>query len=273
MAVVATIVQAGLDPRGRCSTPRPWSPTAWSRSRALSSSTTTPSRTCRSASRCCSSTPPRSSWSAGCGSPRGAGPRNLTLAGVALAIAGSCWCSTSCPAHTSTSSASAGGWPPRSARRATSSCPIEVSAGRRPELNSITLAAGGLVVGAAAVALLGVTGVMPLTFTANDTVVAGAPRPGWCPSSRWRMVPTAIAYTPGHHGHRPAAATVRLARRSVRGDVRRAGGVALLGEAITLTQAVGGAVVLVGLALARQAFDRTEKVARATWPDGPAGDD
>jgi hypothetical protein len=36
-----------------------------------------------------------------------------------------------------------------------------------------------------------------------------------------------------------------------------------------VTQAVGGAVVLVGLALARQG-DRGEKVDAATWPDaGP----
>ena len=40
----------------------------------------------------------------------------------------------------------------------------------------------------------------------------------------------------------------------------------MLGEAITAVQAIGGAVVLVGLALARQG-DRTEKVAAATWPD------
>ena len=43
----------------------------------------------------------------------------------------------------------------------------------------------------------------------------------------------------------------------------------LLGEAITPTQAIGGVVVLVGLALARQG-DRSEKVAEATWPDGSA---
>ena len=40
-------------------------------------------------------------------------------------------------------------------------------------LHSITLAAGGLVVGAIAVGLLGLSGLMPMTFTANDTVVAG----------------------------------------------------------------------------------------------------
>ena len=42
----------------------------------------------------------------------------------------------------------------------------------------------------------------------------------------------------------------------------------LLGEAITLTQAIGGAVVLVGLALARQG-DRTRSVDAATWPEAP----
>ena len=46
----------------------------------------------------------------------------------------------------------------------------------------------------------------------------------------------------------------------------------LLGQAITPVQAVGGAVVLVGLALARQG-DRSEKVDAATWPDaGALGD-
>ena len=42
----------------------------------------------------------------------------------------------------------------------------------------------------------------------------------------------------------------------------------LLGEAMTLAQAIGGVVVLVGLALARQG-DRTEMLAEASWPDGP----
>jgi hypothetical protein len=37
------------------------------------------------------------------------------------------------------------------------------------------------------------------------------------------------------------------------------------------TQAVGGAVVLAGLVLARQG-DRSEKVAQATWPDLPTGE-
>jgi drug/metabolite transporter (DMT)-like permease len=43
---------------------------------------------------------------------------------------------------------------------------------------------------------------------------------------------------------------------------------ALLGEAMAPIQAIGGIVVLVGLALARQG-DRTDKVAQASWPDAP----
>jgi len=43
----------------------------------------------------------------------------------------------------------------------------------------------------------------------------------------------------------------------------------MLGEAVTTTQAVGGVVVLLGLALARQG-DRSPEVTAASWPDaGP----
>ena len=42
----------------------------------------------------------------------------------------------------------------------------------------------------------------------------------------------------------------------------------LLGEAVTMTQAIGGVVVLVGLTLARQG-DRSDMLAEASWPDGP----
>ncbi|PRC54341.1 EamA family transporter, partial [Mycobacterium sp. ITM-2017-0098] len=44
----------------------------------------------------------------------------------------------------------------------------------------------------------------------------------------------------------------------------------LLGEAVTVAQAVGGAIVLVGLALARQG-DRSElSDDTVTWSDAPA---
>jgi drug/metabolite transporter (DMT)-like permease len=134
-------------------------------------------------------------------------------------------------------------------------------------LNSITLAAGGLVVGAAAVAMLGVSGLMPLTFTTNDTVVAGLTMSWLVPVIALGVITTAIAYTLGIMGI--ARLRPRFASLVGLAEVLFAVLAAwlLLGQAITLTQAVGGAVVLVGLALARQG-DRTEKVAAATWPDG-----
>jgi len=135
-------------------------------------------------------------------------------------------------------------------------------------LNSITLAAGGLIVGAAAVAMLGASGVMPLTFTTNDTVFAGLTMSWVVPVIALGVITTAIAYTLGIMGI--ARLRPRFASLVGLAEVMFAVLAAwlLLGQAITLTQAVGGAVVLVGLALARQG-DRTEKVATATWPDVP----
>jgi drug/metabolite transporter (DMT)-like permease len=136
-------------------------------------------------------------------------------------------------------------------------------------LNAVTLAAGGLIVGTAAVLVLGAAGVMPLTFTTNDVVVAGWTTSWVVPILAMAVISTAIAYTLGIMGVarlRPRFASL-LGLSEVMFAVLAAW--VLLGEAITPTQAVGGAIVLVGLALARQG-DRTEKIAQATWPDaGP----
>src|ERR1700712_5648768 len=135
-------------------------------------------------------------------------------------------------------------------------------------LHSITLAAGGLVVGAVAVGLLGASGVMPLVYNANDTVIAGTTMSWVVPVIALALIPTAIAYTLGILGIarlRPRFASL-VGLAEVLFAVVAAW--ALVGEAISVTQAVGGAVVLLGLALARQG-DRTEMVAQATWPDTP----
>jgi drug/metabolite transporter (DMT)-like permease len=135
-------------------------------------------------------------------------------------------------------------------------------------LNSITLATAGLIVGAAAVATLGVSGLMPLTFTTNDAVVAGLTTSWLVPVIALALLPTAIAYTLG------IMAIARLQPRfaSLVGlsEVMFAVFAAwvLLGEAVTMTQAIGGVVVLVGLTLARQG-DRSDVLAEASWPDGP----
>jgi drug/metabolite transporter (DMT)-like permease len=68
------------------------------------------------------------------------------------------------------------------------------------DLNSITLARGGLIVGADAVATPGVSGLMPLTFTTNDAVVAGWTTSWVAPVIAPALIPTAIAYTIGIMG-------------------------------------------------------------------------
>ena len=130
-------------------------------------------------------------------------------------------------------------------------------------LNSITLATAGLVVGAAAVAALGATGLIPLTFTTGQAVVAGWTTSWLVPVIALALVPTAIAYTLGIMGI--ARLQPRFASLVGLSEVMFAVLAAwiLLGEAVTPTQAVGGIVVLIGLALARQG-DRTEKLAELT---------
>jgi drug/metabolite transporter (DMT)-like permease len=136
-------------------------------------------------------------------------------------------------------------------------------------LNSITLAAGGLAVGAAAVTLLGLTGVMPLTFTANPVVFAGITTSWLVPVLMLGVVSTAIAYTLGISG----VARLRPSFASLVGLAEVLFAVlwawVLVGEAVTTSQAVGGAVVLAGLALARQG-DNSPAVTGATWPDAGA---
>lgn len=135
-------------------------------------------------------------------------------------------------------------------------------------LNSITLAVAGLIVGAIAVALLGVSGLMPMTFTANHTAIAGMTTSWVVPVIAMALIPTAIAYTLGIMGIarlRPRFASL-VGLAEVMFAVLAAW--ALLGEALTPIQAIGGAVVLAGLVLARQG-DRTEKVAEASWPETP----
>jgi drug/metabolite transporter (DMT)-like permease len=135
-------------------------------------------------------------------------------------------------------------------------------------LNSITLATAGLIVGAGTVAALGATGLVPLTFTTNDAVVAGWTTSWLVPVIALALIPTAIAYTLGIMGI--ARLQPRFASLVGLSEVMFAVLAAwvLLGEAITPTQAIGGVVVLAGLALARQG-DRTEKRAEASLPDGP----
>ncbi|MEV0670999.1 EamA family transporter [Mycobacterium sp. NPDC050441] len=143
-------------------------------------------------------------------------------------------------------------------------------------LSPISLAAGGLVVGTAAVALLGVTGIMPLTFATNPVTIAGHTTAWLVPVIALGLIPTALAYTLGIVGI--ARLKPRFASLVGLSEVLFAVLIAwiMLGEAMSVSQAIGGLVVLAGLAVARQG-DRSEQadpeaatqIERATWPDLP----
>ena len=195
-------------------------------------------------------------------------PSNLTLAGVALAVAGiMAVLNVFSGAHINLVGVSWG-----LAAAICAACYFMMSDEVTADgsgLGSITLAAGGLVVGAIGVALLGLSGLMPMRFTANDTVIAGMTTSWLVPVIALALIPTAIAYTLGIMGIarlRPRFASL-VGLAEVMFAVLAAW--ALLGEALTPLQAVGAVVVLGGLILARQG-DRTEKVAAASWPETPA---
>src|SRR5690349_12329261 len=99
-------------------------------------------------------------------------PSSLTLIGVALALAGIMLVlNVFSGAHINLIGV---GW--ALAAAVCAACYFVMSSSVATDgdgLNPITLATAGLVVGAVAVAVLGVTGVMPLTFTTTSAVVAG----------------------------------------------------------------------------------------------------
>ncbi|OBF88769.1 hypothetical protein A5790_22590 [Mycobacterium sp. 852002-51152_SCH6134967] len=199
-------------------------------------------------------------------------PTTLTLAGVGLAIAGIILVlDVFSGAHINVVGV---GWGLAAAVCAAGYFLMSASAGypgHGDGISPVTLAAAGLIVGSVAVTLLGLIGIMPLTFTASDTVIAGYTTSWFVPVIALGVIATAVAYTLGIMGI--ARLRPRFASLVGLSEVMFAVLAAwiLLGEAITPTQAVGGAIVLAGLALAR-AGDRSEAVAEATWPDGPLGE-
>ncbi len=200
-------------------------------------------------------------------------PTTLTLAGVALAVAGIMLVlDVFAGAHINAVGVA---WGLAAAVCAASYFMLsdKVAAGDNGRsLSPITLAAAGLIIGAATTGALGITGVMPLTLTTNDTVVAGLTMSWIVPLAALGVITTAVAYTLGIMGIsrlRPRFASL-VGLSEVMFAVVAAW--VMLGQGVTVAQGVGGAVVLVGLALARHG-DRSEKVDAATWPDAGGVED
>lgn len=189
-------------------------------------------------------------------------PTGLTLAGVGLAIAGITLVlnifssQTSAPDNTSDGSTVGVLWALGAALCAAFYFMMSAkvtSADHADEsgLHSITLATGGLVTGTIAVGFLGLSGALPMEITASPTVVAGFTVPWFVPVILLGVIPTAVAYALGIAGVarlRPGFASL-VGLSEVMFAVLAAW--LVLGESVSLTQSIGGAVVLLGLALAR----------------------
>lgn len=132
-------------------------------------------------------------------------------------------------------------------------------------LSWVTLSAGGLVVGTLTVVLVGLAGVLPFAVSANDAVIAGQVVPVVVPVVVLGVVSTALAYTLGISG----VSRLRPNYASLLGLIEVLCAVLwawlLLCEPITLVQGIGGGLVLLGLALA--GLDRNRDGTPTTRPE------
>ncbi len=122
-----------------------------------------------------------------------------------------------------------------------------LSAHSAPGLPGIALAAGGLLAAAAGLGAVGAVGLLPMSATTGDVLLAGAQLPWWAAAGILALVTAALAYVTG------IAATRRLGARlasfvallEVVAAVLFAW--ALIGEVPAPVQFLGGALILVGV--------------------------
>lgn len=132
------------------------------------------------------------------------------------------------------------------------------------QLPPLALIAAGFVVGAVALALLGVTGLLPMRFVFDDVAFLGAEAPWFVPLLAVGVLSTAFAYTAG------LAAIGRLGSRLAAflglSEVVFAGiaGWVLLGEVLSVLQILGGVLILAGIVCVK--LER-----RPAAPDAAAG--
>lgn len=118
-------------------------------------------------------------------------------------------------------------------------------------LPPLVLADGGLVVGAAALTVLGVAGVLPMTRGDADAAYAGTAVPAWVALVLLGVVSAALSYSTGIAAARRLGS--QLASFVALGEVVLAFVYAwlLLGQAPTWSQAWGGALILGGVVLVK----------------------
>jgi drug/metabolite transporter (DMT)-like permease len=129
-------------------------------------------------------------------------------------------------------------------------CAIYFLVAARPAdgLPPVALASSGLVVGGVVLALLGATGILPFTATFGELPLFGGVAPWWVPLLVVAVISTGLAYVAGITA--TAALGSRLASFVALLEVVFASLFAwlLLGEALTVVQLLGGALILGGIA-------------------------
>jgi drug/metabolite transporter (DMT)-like permease len=130
-------------------------------------------------------------------------------------------------------------------------------------LPPVALASGGLLLGALALALVGATGLLPVTLSFADVPLFGQPTAWWVPLAVVGVFATAVAYAAS------ITATELLGSRlaSFTGLLEVVAATAyawlLLGESLTVFQLLGGVLILGGIALVRaDRGDVTEPLVR-----------
>lgn len=125
------------------------------------------------------------------------------------------------------------------------------SASHEESLPPLALAGGGLLAATVLFAVLGATGVLPMSFATADVALAGTSLPWWVPVLELAVVAAATAYVAGIWAARWLGATV--ASFLGLGEVLFAVLFAwvLLAELPTVVQLAGGALVLAGVVVVR----------------------
>jgi len=130
-------------------------------------------------------------------------------------------------------------------------------------LPPVALACFGLIGGGVSLGLVGLIGVVPFTATFDNVALLGSPAPWWVPLLIVGLVATAIAYAASITASEMLGS--RLASFAGLLEVVAAALYAwlLLGEALTLLQLLGGALILIGIGLVRSDTSATELEAEA----------
>jgi drug/metabolite transporter (DMT)-like permease len=118
-------------------------------------------------------------------------------------------------------------------------------------LPAVALASAGLVVGAVALGLVGLTGIIPFTATFGSVQLFGGAVAWWVPMLIVGVIATAVAYATSITASQMLGS--RLASFAGLLEVVAATFYAwlLLGEQLTMLQLLGGALILVGIGFVR----------------------